>query len=92
MIFTKFNEYKKKLFQEKPEIKELYEKEKLNYIVSMQLKAMREKKRISQFDLAKKIWTTQSVIARVESWNSNISMKTLWRILWWLWASLKIED
>jgi predicted transcriptional regulator len=61
-------------------------------LVSMQLKEIRERKRISQFDLAKKVWTTQSVIARIESWNSNISMKTLWRILWWLWATLKIED
>ena len=92
MNFIKHEEYKKKIFVEIPEIKELYEKEKLNYTISLQIKELREKKRISQFDLAKRVWMTQSVIARIESWNSNISMKTFWRILWGLWATIKIED
>ena len=92
MKFMTHEEFKEKVFARDPKIKELYEKEKLNYAISMQLKELREKKRISQFELAKKTWMTQSVIARIENWNSNISMKTLWRILSWLWATLKIEE
>jgi len=92
MEFFTHEDLMKEIFSESPEIKELYEKEKLNYTISLQLKGIREKKRISQFDLAKKIWTTQSIIARIESWNSNISMKTLWKVLWWLWATIKIES
>ena len=92
MEFMTHEEFKEKVFARDPKIKELYEKEKLNYAISIQLKQLREKKRISQFELAKKTWMTQSVIARIESGNSNISMKTLWRMLSWLWASLKIED
>ncbi len=92
MKFIKHDEFMKKIFSESPEIKELYEKEKLNYNISIQLKELRVKKRISQFELAKSVWMTQSVIARIESWNSNISMKTFWRILLWLWATIKIES
>ena len=55
MNFIKHEEYKKKIFVENPEIKELYEKEKLNYTISLQIKELREKKRISQFDLAKRV-------------------------------------
>jgi DNA-binding XRE family transcriptional regulator len=55
MNFITHEEYKKKVFLRNPKIKELYEREKLNYLVSMQLKEIRERKRISQFDLAKKV-------------------------------------
>jgi|GEM_PF-1814279 hypothetical protein len=55
MEFFTHEDLMKEIFSESPEIKELYEKEKLNYTISLQLKGIREKKRISQFDLAKKI-------------------------------------
>ena len=84
-------EYKSNIFMENPEINELYQKEALNYIISKQIKEIRERKRMSQFELAKKIWMTQSVIARIESGTSNISMKTLWKILLGLDAKIKIS-
>ena len=59
-------QHKKEVFARNPYIKELYEKEVLRHQISQQLKDIRNKKRNSQFDLAKKIGTTQSVIARIE--------------------------
>lgn len=84
-------EMKEKFFAKDPDLKELYEKEHLKFIISQEIKSIRNKRKYSQLDLAKRIWTTQSVIARIESWNTNISMKTLQRVLIGLWAKLKIE-
>jgi len=91
MKFYTHKEHLKNIFKKDPELKDLYEKERLNYIISQQIKNIRSNKRISQFDLAKKIWTTQSVISRIESWNSNISMNTLSKLLIGLGANIKIE-
>lgn len=91
MQFYTHEQYKKEAFAKDPELKELYEKEHLKFMISQEIKNIRNKRRYSQLELAKRIWTTQSVIARIESWNTNISMKTLQRVLIWLWAKLKIE-
>jgi len=70
-------DYKKVAFIKMPELKELYDQEKLNFFIGNEVRKIRMKKGISQQDLALKIHTTQSVIARIESGKSNISMKTL---------------
>jgi len=85
------NDIKEKLFNLSPEVKKYYDEEILNEKISLQIKEIRNKKRITQLELAKKANTTQSVIARIESWKQNISMKTLQKILSALWATIKLE-
>ncbi|QFR39643.1 helix-turn-helix transcriptional regulator [Candidatus Gracilibacteria bacterium 28_42_T64] len=86
-----FDAHMEELFRKDPTLKEKCEKALLNELLSIQIKEIRNKRRLSQFELAKKIGTTQSVIARIESGNANISMKTLGRILSGLDAKIKIE-
>lgn len=85
------NEFKNRLFKECPWVEELYEKEHLKYMISQEIKNIRAKRKYSQLELAKKAGTTQSVIARIESWNANISLTTLSKILVWLDAKIKLE-
>jgi len=61
------NDIKEKLFNLSPEVKKYYDEEILNEKISLQIKEIRNKKRITQLELAKKANTTQSVIARIES-------------------------
>ena len=85
------DEIKNMLFKSSPEVKKYYKEELLNEKISLEIKEIRNKKRISQLELAKRANTTQSVIARIESWKQNISMKTLQKILVALWATIKLE-
>ena len=66
MIEYTHEQHKQKMFTKHPYLNELYDKEVLRHQIVTQLKNIRNKKRISQFELAKKIGTTQSVIARIE--------------------------
>ena len=85
-----FEDYKKKAFTENPELKEMYDQEMLNFFIWSEIRKIRTKKWISQQDLASKIHTTHSVIARIASGKSNISMKTLWRLASWLGAKIEL--
>lgn len=85
-----FDQYKEETFEENPQLKELYEQELLNHFIWEEIKKIRLQKWISQKDLALKINSTQSVIARIESGKANISMKTLWRLSIWLWAKIAL--
>ena len=57
-----------------PEVRKEYERLKPRYAVIAQLIEARAKKRMSQSELAKKIGTKQSAIARLESGNVNPSL------------------
>lgn len=92
LIMTKytFENYKKELFSENPKLKEQYELELLNHFIWEEIKKIRIQKWLSQKDLASKIKSTQSVIARIESGRANISMKTLWKLSIWLGARIEL--
>lgn len=60
-------------------------------MLSYQITEIRKKRKLTQLDLAKKAGTTQSVIARIESGNQNISMKTLQKLIFALDATLEIK-
>jgi transcriptional regulator with XRE-family HTH domain len=64
----------------------------LNYLIAERLKQAREKKWLSQLELAKLTNTTQSVIARIEAGNQNLSLTTLSKFLKILDLELKIDD
>ena len=85
-----FEQYEKEVFERNPKIKELCEKEMLNYVIAERLKKAREQKWLSQLELAKLANTTQSVIARIEAWNQNLSITTLSKFLKILDLELKI--
>jgi len=61
------------------------------YEVSRQLIALRLKRGMTQKDVAQKAGTTQSVIARIENGEQNISIKTLSKLAAALKADIKIE-
>lgn len=87
-----FEQYEKEVFERNPKIKELCEKEMLNYVIAERLKKAREQKWLSQLELAKLANTTQSVIARIEAWNQNLSITTLSKFLKILDLELKISE
>lgn len=91
MTYT-FEDYKKEVFEKNPKTKELYEQYWLNYIIAERLKKAREQKWLSQLELAKLVNTTQSVIARIEAWNQNLSITTLSKFLKILDLELKISE
>lgn len=86
-----FDEHMNELFKKDSEFEAMCQKSFQKEFLSIQLKKTRLSKNISQLELAKKANTTQSIVARIESWNQNISMKTLQKLLIALWATLKIE-
>lgn len=63
------------------ELKKLVEEERVNYVAAIAIRETREKQKISQAQLAKKIHTTQSVISRLEDGeHKGHSLKLLERI------------
>jgi predicted transcriptional regulator len=62
--------------------------------IALELRALREKKGLSQRELAEKVGTTQSAIARLEAGNISPSLPTLDKIATALGAevSLRIVD
>lgn len=63
-----------------PVFKKEYEKECQKVKIAYEIMQMRKKKRMSQVMLAKKIGTTQSVVARMEAGKQNLSLDTLSKI------------
>ena len=86
-----FEEDQEKAFARDPELKELFQKQFLKDMLSCQIGDIRKNKNMTQLDLAKKAGTTQSVIARIESGNQNISMKTLQKLIFALDATIEIK-
>lgn len=70
-----------------PDAQTTYEK----LIIGAQLKKWREKLGITQKDLAKKLKTTQSVIARMEAGRQNFGVQTLVSLAFALGRKLHIR-
>jgi len=76
---TNYEKHLKEQFKNKTFKKE-FDKEYQRLQVAYKILQTRKKKRMSQVDLAKKIGTTQSVVARMESGKQNLSVDTLSKI------------
>lgn len=76
---------------ENPDFAIAWEDSEPAYEIARQIIALRLKKGWTQKDLAKKIGTTQSVIARIENGGQNISVRTLTRLARALDAEVRIE-
>ncbi len=87
---TSFNDY---LTQElkNPEAKRLFDEYGRQLEISYQILQLRKKRGLSQSDLAKKIGTNQSNVARIESGQQNCTIKLLDRIAYALNAELQVS-
>ena len=74
-----------------PEFKRLYDEYGRQLEIAYQILQLRKKAKISQAELAKKIGTTQSNVARLEAGNQNFTTSTLEKIARALNKNLKIE-
>jgi len=86
-----FEDSQREFFVRNPWAEEAFQKQFLKDMLSYQITEIRKKRKLTQLDLAKKAGTTQSVIARIESGNQNISMKTLQKLIFALDATLEIK-
>ncbi len=74
-----------------PEFKKAWEATEVEYILACKLIEARLKRKLSQRALAKKVGTSQSVIARIEGMDANPSLSLLKRISQALDAKLSIN-
>ncbi|MBI2018891.1 helix-turn-helix transcriptional regulator [Candidatus Daviesbacteria bacterium] len=81
----------KKELLKNEEVKREYERLKPRYALISQLIETRNKRGLTQADLAKKVGTKQSAIARLESGNSNPSVDFLDKLTQALGSKLIIQ-
>ena len=86
---TNYEEYLKEQLRN-PKFKKEYEKYSLRIKLAYEIFQLRKKKKMSQLELAKKIGTTQSVVARMEAGGQNFSIDTLSNIADALNCKMKI--
>lgn len=78
-VMIDFQDYLKKELRN-PEFKKYYNEHGKQLEIAYQILKLRKKKKISQAQLAKKISTKQSNIARMESGQQNFTTDTLQKI------------
>ncbi len=76
---------------EKPAVRASYENARLAYELGRQVRELRESHGLSQRELAERMQTTQSVIARLEAGGSKPSLSTLERVARALGTSVDIR-
>ncbi len=74
-----------------PAFRKGFEEEYAKVKFAYQMMQLRKKQKVSQAQLAKKLGTTQSVVARMEAGQQNFTLDTLQKIASALGRSLKIE-
>lgn len=74
-----FDDHLKELLQN-PKFKKEWEDSEVEYQLGRKLIEARLERHISQRDLAKKVHTSQAAISRIESMNSNPSIRFLKRL------------
>lgn len=76
---------------ENPEFRKAWEDSEVEYNLMVQLIEKRLKRKLSQRALARKVGTSQAVIARIEGMNANPSLSLLKRIAQALNTRLQIS-
>jgi len=89
ILATDFDVYLTKQLRNK-KIKKYFDKYGKQLEISYQISQLRRKKKISQKELAEKIGTTQSNVARMESGRQNFTVNFLSEIASVLGSELKI--
>ena len=86
---NRYTDFKKRVLA-RPEVRESFE-EGLDVLrLAVSLAELREKRGLTQTQLAAQLHTSQAVISRVEN-GGNVELKTLQKIVQALRAQLKIE-
>jgi DNA-binding XRE family transcriptional regulator len=85
-----FQEYLDELLK-KPGNKRLFDMYGKQLEIAYKINSMRKAHKISQADFAKKLGTTQSNVARMESGNQNFTTETLQKIATVFKKELKVE-
>lgn len=85
-----FQEYLEKQLKN-PEFKKYYDEYGKQLEIAYQILQLRKRKKMSQAELAKKIGTKQSNIARMETGQQNFTTETLQKIASAFNCNLKIE-
>lgn len=75
-----WNTYEASTLAQNPTLKKLYDEQAPLYKVGAQIVGLRIKYRLTQKELADRIGTKQSEIARIESGTRNLSIKTMHKI------------
>lgn len=73
------------------EFRKLWDESEQQYQISRQLISLRIARGLTQKDLAEKVGTSQSVIARIENGEQNITINTLNKLTNALEANLRIK-
>lgn len=89
----KLTNYEKHLREElrDPEFRKAFKRERARVEVAYTIAQLRKKSRISQRELAEKLGTTQSVVARMETGQQNFTLETLQKIADAFRKRLKVE-
>ena len=74
-----------------PDYDRLYNEQKQILDIAIMIAEMREKRHLTQEDLAQKIGSSQSVVSRIERGIENITLKKLFKIAKALGAHVKIS-
>ena len=86
-----FEQFKREQFKKKPGLKKAYDALAPQYELAAQIIEARLKKGLSQTQLAKKMGTSQSAVARLESGGYNPSFNLLEKVAHATGARLKIK-
>lgn len=76
---TNFNLYLQKHLKD-PKFKKAYEEAGFKLEIAYKINQLRREKKLTQYDFAQKLNTTQSVIARLEQGCQNLTVNTLHKI------------
>ncbi len=79
--YVNYDEYKKKVFKEQPEIKEMYEALSFKYQLINALIDYRKKHNLTQTELAKRLGIKQQALSRFERGKINPRIDFIERIL-----------
>ena len=88
--FVDFDKYLKAKLKD-PEFKRLYDEEGNKLEIAYKIHQLRRSQGISQLQLAKKLGTTQSNVARLEAGQQNFTTDTLQKIATAFKRDLRIE-
>lgn len=85
-----FNDYLAEYLKD-DDYREGFMREKMKLEVSMLVMNLRKKKKVSQKELATRLGTSQSAVARLEAGKGNVTIDTLGKIAHRLGGRLKIS-
>jgi len=90
IVYPSFEQYLAQQMENKT-FREAYKEESQRLRVAYQILQLRKRQKLSQKELARKLNTTQSVVARMESGQQNFTTDTLQKIASTFKRDLRIE-